>query len=159
MYFHTYYFLYNLPFINRSNNIESVSYGTNTNANTNANTNTNTNANANTNTNEIIDINNQLDECPICFENLNIRNKIKLKCNLFVEHYLCKNCYHNIINSTNLICPICRNPIQNIPLRMQILNNNNFHMKTIFKYFCYILSFCILISTICVILYLCLQFY
>jgi len=140
MYFHTYYFLYNLPFINRSNYAESVSYGTNT------------------NTDIIIDINNQLDECPICFENLNTQNKIKLKCNIFVEHYLCKNCYHNIINSSNLICPICRNPIQNIPFKMQILNNN-LNMRIICKYLCYILSFCILIGSICVIFYLCIQFY
>ena len=59
----------------------------------------------------VIDINNinyicldsKIIECPICYDNKDIKNNIALNCN----HIFCNECY-NRWNIINITCPLCR---------------------------------------------------
>jgi hypothetical protein len=48
-------------------------------------------------------------ECPICYNNINPINYIKLNC----DHYLCKDCHEKWNDKCNenkikMLCPLCR---------------------------------------------------
>jgi hypothetical protein len=61
-------------------------------------------------------------ECPICINELNINNIIKLDCGSNVNHYCCKICYNKLLEKSNNICPICRGIFRNISIYYKIKN-------------------------------------
>ena len=71
-------------------------------------------------------------ECLICYE-IN-SNHIDLKCNSYVSHYICANCYKSYINYS-LKCPICRADIKNISFidKYQHLFNYNQLQNLMYK--------------------------
>ena len=67
-----------------------------------------------------IDNNKTHENCPICLENINIKNNsITLEC----QHRYCKTCIDNLFSSKlNNKCPLCRSSIE---LNKCIINENN----------------------------------
>ncbi len=61
-------------------------------------------------------------ECNICFEIINPKSSIKLNCNKYSDHVLCKKCYKNLMLNKIYKCPTCRNDIKNLPYLIQISN-------------------------------------
>ena len=64
-----------------------------------------------------LDLNDKKDiNCPICYENIDIKNLIKTNCN----HYYCIPCLNKIIENLNIYrkpcCALCRICIKNIDI-------------------------------------------
>lgn len=66
---------------------------------------------------DFIDISNETDECPICYEKL--ENYVKLKCN----HNFCLKCYSNFIKNKIKKCSMCRIEIKEIQQTITIFQD------------------------------------
>ncbi len=73
------------------------------------------------------------DECIICFEIINPKTSINLKCNSYTDHILCLKCYNQLMFNKIYKCPTCRNDIKNLPYWIRIYNSA--HLKLTFRLF------------------------
>lgn len=61
--------------------------------------------------------NSEIEERPICFENL----KLEV---LICKHKICKKCLSKILEGKPIInCPLCRSKIENVELKEKLINS------------------------------------
>ena len=60
---------------------------------------------------------NKVENCPVCYNELTMKNMMNLRCN----HQLCKDCFYNWVDETGKnSCPCCRD---------EIMKSENFMME------------------------------
>ncbi len=62
----------------------------------------------------------KIEECSICYNNMNVSTVVELNCN----HQFCVNCVNELFKLNYVpMCALCREPIKNVSSNQEILTN------------------------------------